>query len=288
MSAGIYWFIAVLVIIVFGLWIILRYLLYKAFHHAPVKSDEDPANFGLDAEEHFLQTHNNKKIQTYFIAGKPHKPVIIAVHGWENTVDKFFFGASLLSQKGYSLLLINTRNHGKSDTDSYSTMIKYAQDIDSGIRFIQQKYGDAQRIVLMGHSLGGATVLYKTANDERVSAVVAIASFSDMKALISKAFLAKHFPVKLLPFVIGYIERGIGEKMDNLSPLQTIQKIKQPVFLTHGSKDKIVPISNFNQLIKIKRAHPVSTKLMEGEDHSSLLLKKELFEAIDQFIKDKF
>lgn len=265
-------------------WIGVRYLLHKAFYHPPIQGRKEPGDFGLTATEYFLNTANGKKIQTYLIKGEESKPVIIGIHGWENTVDRLLPLAQFLSKMGYTILLLNTRNHGKSDQDSYSTMVKYSQDLAAALTYIETEYSKSKTIILMGHSLGAATSLYTAANDRRVDGVIAIASFSDLRGMIMQSFLKYHFPAWLISPVIKYIERGIGETFENLSPLSNVPRIKAPLLLLHGSEDIIVPVDNFEILKNLTTTHSTQASLIRGCDHSSLLDNEETFQVIKTFL----
>jgi len=278
------WIVIVIGALILAGWVGLRFLLYKAFHHPPIRSEKKPQDFGLKVEEYFLETNNKKKIQAFFIDGDERKPIIIGIHGWENTVERLFPLASFLSKKGYPGLLVNARNHGETDKDSYSTMVKYSQDLDSGIKFIVEKLGPKRKIILLGHSLGAATSLYKAARDERIQGVISVASFSNIERLMRRSLLARRFPLWLVLLIIKYIERSIGEKLVNLSPATNVVRIQKPILLLHGSRDTVVPVSDFEELKKLARSKSLQWKLIENCDHSSLLFSEETFKVIENFL----
>jgi len=210
------------------------------------------------------------------------------VHGWANTSEKLFVLTNELIAHNYRVLLVNTRNHGESDMDGYSTMLKFSEDLMSAIKYIQQIYTDEKRVVLLGHSLGAASSLYLCSKNQMIRAVVAISGFADLRNMLMVSFSKYKFPSWLISIIIKYLEYKIGEKTENLSPHNSIKKIKVPVLLVHGKKDEIVPVDDFEKLRKQANKELLSSELFLNENHSSILNSKHLFQSVLQFLKKSF
>jgi pimeloyl-ACP methyl ester carboxylesterase len=97
---------------------------------------------------------NGIRIHYYHAVPAPGKPVILAIHGVMDTGLTWASVATRL-QKDYDIYMLDTRGHGLSDpftaADDRNTMIKDVVEA-------AQKLG-LQKPVLMGHSMGGATVI---------------------------------------------------------------------------------------------------------------------------------
>ena len=265
-------------------WLAMRYLLQKSFHHEPIAQNLRPVDFQLSSRELFITTQNRKKIQVFFIGEKNTGPLVLAMHGYENTVEKFFPVCKFLVEKNYRIVLVNTRNHGASDSDGYSTLIQFGEDLDAAYKYVRSYFGSDIPIVLVGHSLGGATVLYRSVHIPDIAGVISIASFADLQMVLAESFLRKQFPQSLLPVVFRYIEWSVGDRFDNLSPRSNMSKIKCPVLLLHGENDRIVPIQALHQLEDAAGSRLVKSKIIRGADHSSLLDQQITFDTIDDFI----
>jgi pimeloyl-ACP methyl ester carboxylesterase len=269
--------------LIFG-WLTMRYLLQKSFHHGPIPQRMKPEEYQLSAREIFLSTRNRKKIQVFSIGEENTGPLVLCIHGYENTAEKFFPLTQFLVKNNYRILLLNTRNHGGSDTDGYSTMIQFGEDLGVVCEYAFSYFGVNTPIILTGHSLGGATVIYKSVQIPNITAVISIASFADLREVLTKSFLGKHFSQSLLPLVFRYIEWSLRDRLDNLSPLQIIKQIKCPLLLLHGDKDKIVPVQALYDLREVSHTSPLQSKIIKGADHSSLLDDRNTFTAIHDFI----
>jgi predicted alpha/beta-fold hydrolase len=106
-------FISFLILFVF----VLRLLLKKSFQHAHIYQNLEPKDFDLSSDEIFIQTSNKKKVQLYKMGTQNKAPLVICIHGWENTVEKFLPLCQHFVQSGYRVVLLNTRNHGMSDEE---------------------------------------------------------------------------------------------------------------------------------------------------------------------------
>jgi len=265
-------------------WLTMRYLLEKSFHHEPVPQGLRPEDFQLSSHEFFLTTKNAKKIQLYSIGEKNTGPLVLCIHGYENTVEKFFPLSQFLVTHNYRILLVNTRNHGGSDRDGSSTMIQFGEDLETAYNYSRENFGRETPIFLLGHSLGGATVLYKGVHFPDPAGIISIASFADLQKILGDGFLRKHFPRSMLPIVFRYIEWSIGYRIDDLSPLDNINKIRCPVLLLHGERDNLVPVAALSHLQEAAQSQFVKSKIIKSADHSSLLEDRVTFRSIHNFI----
>jgi pimeloyl-ACP methyl ester carboxylesterase len=279
-----------LILFIFGgtlllLYILLRYLLHKIFYFPPVKNSIPLESLEIPSQTYRILTHNHKTIQAVLYHPQQKGPLLIGIHGYENTADKLLPVTKFFATRGFRVLLVNTRNHGESDADGTSTMVQYIQDLGSAIAFARTNLPDASSILLLGHSLGGATCLYVAAYTPGVSAVISIASFASLGLQLSQSLRSHHFPATLVKPVLRYLEITHSIKMKDLSPLYTITKIRIPTLLLHGSRDLVVAADNLEMLRSVTPGPFVSVQLMEGENHSSLLEKPAIFQLIYDFLE---
>jgi len=275
----------VVVLLVLIILLFIRILLKKAFHHPQVMHSSNPEDFDLITKEIFIKTNSSKQIQTYLSINESDKPLLILLHGWANTSDKFYPLGKELIKKGWQVLFVNARNHGKSDSDSYTTMVKFIEDLNSALSYVKNTF-PGKKVVLIGHSLGAATSIYVSGKNQEIQGLVSLSSFSDLGTTMARSFLKKHMPYWIIKFILKYIEREIGVKIDELSPINNIDNIEKPILLLHGTKDKIVPAVECNQLYNKCVSKYSKQCLIEGANHSSILEKENTFNAILDFIEN--
>ena len=263
--------------------IILNIILNKIFYLPPVVTDKTPNNFGLQWKERFVPTKHHKKVQVWDINPNEKGAVLVAVHGWANTSESLLAIARSLSHRR-RVVLVNVRNHGKSDSEKYMTLIKYAEDVSAVLNFLEQEEHPANAFIVLGHSLGGAVALLLCARDKRVKAAVSISTFADLETMMREGFIKNKLPGGIISSLLTYIEFRIGERLKNISPSETVKQAHGPVLLAHGTKDQVVPFTDMNRIAK---SHPgnVQEVVMRGFGHSDLLDEAELAKEIDLFLQ---
>ena len=97
---------------------------------------------------------NGIRIHYYHATPAPGKPVIVMVHG---VTDNGLCWTTLSSklEKDYDIYMVDTRGHGLTDpftpSDDGDTLIKDVVEFVKGMKF--------EKPILVGHSMGGATVI---------------------------------------------------------------------------------------------------------------------------------
>ncbi len=109
--------------------------------------------------------------------GDPHKPLMLALHGWLDNAASFIPLAPLLSE--YRVIALDFIGHGNSShrsPDAHYHQLDFVHDVHELVT--QQGW---QKFVLLGHSMGGIVgSLYTASFPERVSHYITIESFGPM------------------------------------------------------------------------------------------------------------
>ncbi len=278
--------LSVLGIIAFFL--LLNSILYRIFHQPPVPSKRTPADIGLEFRERFVETIHNKKLQLFEIpAIEPSSIVFLCVHGWANTVDSFLEIALHLRKLG-AVYLLNTRSHGRSDSEKNMTILKYETDIRHTINYLDQQIGQPYKLVLIGHSLGGAAALLTASEDQRVAAVASISSFANMRKILYDGFMKSNIPRWFVNGLMTYIEFRLGRSLEDVSPENLVKKIKVPILLIHGTKDEVVDFTEMEKIFKQANKNLTQKFVAKGHNHSSLLKDENVAIAIEKFVVQYF
>jgi alpha-beta hydrolase superfamily lysophospholipase len=269
--------------------LLLRYaersLSYKILHFPPIKNTTPVSAWGIEFQPYRIMTQNQKSIEAILCGPDNTGPLIIGIHGYENTVEKLVPISGFLTARGYRCLLINTRNHGESDADSYSTIMQYIQDLQAAINFSRELSPANDKLILLGHSLGAVACLYVAPGEPRISAVISIASFADMKQQLQQTFRDNKFPTWLIPVMLRFLELAHHIRMRDFSAQYNIARISVPLLLLHGSEDQLVAPGDFEMLRSQAQGRLVTARLLTGQDHSSLLNQEEVFSALYDFLK---
>lgn len=182
-----------------------------------------------------------------------------------------------LTSSGFGVLRFDFTGLGESDGDFADTNFSSnIQDLQAAAAYLEKNYTAPS--LLIGHSLGGAAVLYAAAKMDSVKAIATIGAPSDPKHV---THLITHGLDEIT--TKGYAEVSIGGRpftikkqfIDDLKAVDmpsVLKKLRKAVLITHSPQDNIVGIDNAAEIFKHAR-HPKSFVSLDGADH--LLSKTE-------------
>ncbi|MFU8842703.1 MAG: alpha/beta fold hydrolase [Bacteroidales bacterium] len=182
-----------------------------------------------------------------------------------------------LTSAGFGVLRFDFTGLGESDGDFADTNFSSnIQDLQAATAYLEKNY--AAPSLLIGHSLGGAAVLYAAAKMDSVKAIATIGAPSDPKHV---THLITHDLDEI--DTKGYAEVSIGGRpftikkqfIDDLKAVDmslVLKNLRKAVLIAHSPQDNIVGIDNAGEIFKAAR-HPKSFVSLDGADH--LLSKAE-------------
>lgn len=193
-------------------------------------------------------------------------PVAIFFHGYKgNALRDASGGAPFCMARGFSVLLVDQRAHGMSSGRTITFGIKERRDCLSWVEYVTGRLGPNAKIMLMGVSMGAATVMM-TADlplPENVRGIVADCGYSSPEEIISVVAGRMGIPERLAkPFVrMSAILFG-GFDIRESSAVAAAAQTDIPMYLIHGTDDRMVPCEMSRM---IRRANPIAVTLTEIE-----------------------
>ncbi len=248
-----------------------------------------PAKHGIDFEEVRFPTLNDKTLYGWWILGTDpvRRPTIILIHGWSRNVERMLPYIRNLHGRGYNLLAFDTRHHGSSDPDKFSSMLKFAEDISAAVDFVSQKESvDPDLIGVLGLSIGGSATIYAAAHDDRIKAAVTVGAFAHPAEVMKLEFSRRHFPY--YPFIwlfFKYMEYRIGAKFDEIAPVNNISIVKAHILLIHGQNDQTVPVEQGEHLYAVSNPDKTEFWIQQDRGHSDCHREAGFWDRIDNFFK---
>ena len=285
----------ILLILLIVLFVVIVGTLFLASHSYKFKKEENintPGKYGFDFEEIIIPNKNNKNLYGWWIPANHHnsenKPTIILVHGWSRNVDRAMAFIKKLHPAGYNLLAFDSRCHGKSDDDKFSSMVKFMEDIRATIDYSEKlTCVDTNRIGVLGLSIGGAASIYTASLDDRIKSVVTIGAFSHPKKVIGLEYNKHKIPnFPFVWFIFKYMEFRIGAKFNDIAPSNNIDKTDARVFLIHGIDDATVPIVQADELYNAGNPDNVELWKIEGKGHSDCNHHPDFWKKVLSFYKN--
>jgi pimeloyl-ACP methyl ester carboxylesterase len=133
--------------------------------------------------------------------------------------------------RGFDVIAYDSRAHGESSGDICTYGFYEKEDL----RRVMDSLKPGP-IILIGSSLGAAVALQTAAVDDRVSAVVAAETFSDLRTVVTERapyFFSSH----AVASSISLAENKGHFTIDDVSPVKAAAKIHVPTLLIHGADD---------------------------------------------------
>jgi len=232
-----------------------------------------------------LATANGKTLFGWFVPlpGVHRAPTVLVMHGWGANAAMMAACLAPLKSAGMAVLLLDARCHGLSDDDNFTSLPRFAQDIQAGLDWLtQQPAVDGQRLAVIGHSVGAGAALLCAARGRDVRAVVSISAFAHPYEVMRRLMASKHIPYPVFGwYVLRHVQRVIGERFDDIAPLHSIVQVRCPVLLVHGTEDETVPFEDAQRIQAAGGAGRVVLMGVAGHHDPSDALEEELPQVVD-------
>lgn len=232
---------------------------------------------------------NNPKAESI---GKP--PLIVNIHGGPTSQrgSAFNIQAQFFTSRGYAYLEVNYRGSTGYGRPYWEALkgnwgIFDVQDAVSGANhLVEQGKVDNDRLVIMGGSAGGFTVL-KALEDFPgfFKAGICLYGVANQFTLVADTHkFEAHYSDTLLGTLPGasnlYYER---------SPIFHVDKIRDPIAVFQGEEDKVVPRSQSDEIVSSleKRGIPHEYHLYPDEGHGFRKTEtiENFFQAVEKFLR---
>ena len=255
--------------------------------YAPVDLVSWPGMDGQMAYGLFYAPHNER------FEGSGSPPLIINIHGGPTSqrVAAFSLSAQYFTSRGYAYLDVNHRGstgYGRS----YRNMLRGnwgiydVQDSVSGARFLaEQGRVDAERIVIVGGSAGGFTVL-KALEDYPgfFKAGICLYGVSNQFTLAAETH---KFEAHYSDTLLGSLPEAAAIYRER-SPIFFVDRIQDAVAIFHGENDVVVPRAQSDEVVaSLKtRGVPHIYHLYPGEGHGFRKSEtiEHLYRTIEKFL----
>ncbi len=217
--------------------------------------ERSPADLGLAARPIRLCGANEKSLFAWFVPapGVARAPAVVVMHGWGANASLMLPVVAPLHAAGIAVLLIDARCHGDSDDEPFTSLPRFAEDIEAGLDWLRHQPGvDGSRLVLIGHSVGAGAALLCATRRSDVRAVVSLSAFAHPGEVMRRFLATARIPYTVLGwYVLRHVQHVIGARFDDFAPLTSVARARCPVLLVHGIEDETVP---FNDALRLQAA----------------------------------
>jgi len=244
---------------------------------------EETAHF---SKNWYIQSQDSLKLFALFLKNVSHNYVILC-HGLTSSHHGMLGRAEHFYRKGFNVLMPDARAHGQSEGLYRGMGYLEKDDLAKWIEKIISIDPDAS-IVLMGESMGAATVMMTAALDlpAQVKCVIEDCGYTSVWDIFSYQLkLRYHLPAFPFMNLANFISRKkAGYSFKEASPLNHLPECHLPILMIHGTADAVVPYEHMNLLYE-KANEPKEKLLVEGAGHCISMVRdtENYWKNIDQF-----
>jgi len=280
------WIVILTVLVVIILLLVV--VTTKVFEVKSVPHQKTPASKDILFKEVRIPTKNNLFLYGWWMPHpeKSNVPTIILVHGWKRNLERMMPYIKNLHQS-FNLFAFDARCHGSSDKDTYSSMPRFAEDIESVVDYLYSKHNENTDIGVVGLSIGGAAAIYEASFDDRINKILTVGAFANPEEIMKLQMKSQHIPY--FPFgwiLLRYVEFKIRNRFSKIAPENNIGKVKSRILLVHGKEDTTAPYDHATRLYDAAQKDKVSLLGLEGRGHSDCHKHPGFWTHIENFLSE--
>lgn len=197
-----------------------------------------PADLGMSYEEVWIPIQTDTQVERlhgWWMAAQPERGVVLYLHGNAINIGANVGQAQRFQQLGFSVLLIDYRGYGLSE-GAFPSEEQVYEDAQAAWKYLTQERQIApERILLYGHSLGGAIAIDLAVQQPEAAGLIVQSSFTSIREMVNFSPVLRLFPVDLL----------LHQRFDSL---QKVPALQLPVLFIHGMADRQVPFEMSKRL----------------------------------------
>ena len=281
------WYFVSIILVSAVIILLLLVIIHLGFRVPGNPEKKDPGALGLVFQVLSIPTVSKKHLYAWLLPVPGATATIVILHGWGGNAEQMLPMALPFHRAGMNVLLMDARSHGRSDRDNFSSLPRFAEDLEKVIEWLKQTYPEySRKIAVLGHSVGGGAVLLAASRRSDIDAVISVSAFAHPEWMMQRFLNRLPIPDFLITFVIRYVEKVIGYRYEDIAPINTICHIKCPVLLVHGKEDLTVPAED---ALVIKRGcdRPnIKLLMVQNAGHESVEKIRSHEKELLQFLND--
>jgi pimeloyl-ACP methyl ester carboxylesterase len=231
--------------VVAGAYFVAPRLMMRAFSPPQRDASQVPSDLGLPEEQVWLHNDNGTRLHGWFIPVDGQAPVVIVLHGWGGNAALMLPLAPYLYQAGFHALFLDSRNHGHSDHERFTSMPRFAEDLEVAADWVRSR-SDVTTVGVIGHSVGAGAAILSASRTDQFDAVVSVSAPAHPGEMMREQMT--RIPDPLLTVLFETMQTVIGHRFDDFAPRNRIASVEVPVLIVHGEDDGVVPVASLHEL----------------------------------------
>ena len=255
---------------------LLRFIYKKSFMlQTPVMPKPplpcQPDDYYLPYENVLFSAADGVVLKGWFIPSlnEDSSETVIICHGRGSNKGQLLQKTHFLAEK-YNLFYFDFRACGESKGNMSTIGYMETRDFDAAYTFLKtNKEGYADRIAVMGCSVGGSVAVYGAAKYPEICGIVAESTFLSLRSVVENWCRSKLpcFTV-FVPLSIAFYRRRLKTDPELFSPLFNVPRVKCPALFIYGDNDRLIPAADRNKLVNMCGSSDKEVFIISGATHT--------------------
>ena len=203
---------------------------------------------------------------------------ILFFHGNGDNVSTQLPNTFWLVKQGYDLYVFDYREYGRSQGEA--ELDSTIDDMALMIAYTVTQLPDDEKLIVMGHSLGGAMAIYSVAHSahrEKIEALITIEAFSDYHD-VTQDVLSNSWLFWLFQWPLSFTVDNSYRPLDSIGLVSPI-----PVVIIHSENDEMIDRYHADRLFEAAN-EPKLFKLITS-NHNNIFIAKENRQVLIDYLK---
>lgn len=254
-------------------WLAKRWFVYLFFTPIRYKLPPPEIEMAEEAHKHTID-FEGKKVQVYEWG---EGPVVLFVHGWMGRATQFRKFIPCYTKAGYKVISFDATGHGQSQGKK-----SHLFDFAGIIKQLSEYYGGF--LMIVGHSLGGVSVLHAINSGVYTDKLVMISSPTIGDDILNEFMKRLNASKNCEQYFQQYVLRKFGQRFEEYSASHAISFVQGvDIMLVHDKDDPEVSMKNPQAILeKYPDASLITTEKL---GHTRILKDEAVISSTLEFLK---
>lgn len=130
------WYLVTIILIFVAILLLSLAMIHLGFRVPRNLEKTDPVKLGLAFQAISIPTVSQKRLFGWLLPVPGATTTMVILHGWGGNAEQMLLMALPFHQAGMNILLVAARNHGHSDQDGFSSLPRFAEDLEKAIEWL--------------------------------------------------------------------------------------------------------------------------------------------------------